>query len=80
MSQVTFSTLSNIKLSNYTLFDSCACVYVCELLFQVTYRSNLCSKVMAGGQVFEPKEAVPVAGSASAGIMLNHLESMQTSV
>lgn len=35
---------------------------------------------MAGGQMFEPKEAVPVAGSASTGIMLNHLKSMQTSV
>ncbi len=35
---------------------------------------------MAGGQMFEPKETVPVAGSASAGIMLNHLKSIKTSV
>lgn len=35
---------------------------------------------MASGQVFESKEAVPVAGSTSAGIMLNHLKSIQTSI
>lgn len=58
----------------------CMCVYVSAWSqFGAACESNLCSKVMAGRQVLEPEEAVPVACPPSAGIMLNNLKYPQTS-
>lgn len=38
------------------------------------YLPHFCSQITACGQVFEPKQAVPVACTPSAWIMVNHLD------
>lgn len=41
-------------------------------------QTDLCSQVVSRGQVFEPKQAVPVACPTSAWIMLNNLKQRNT--
>lgn len=34
---------------------------------------HLCSQVVAGGQVLEAEQAIPLAGTSSTGIVVHHL-------
>lgn len=36
--------------------------------------THLCSQVVARGQVLEAVQAIPVAGSSTAGVMVDHLK------
>lgn len=37
-------------------------------------KKHLCSQVIAGGQVLEAEQAVPLAGTSTAGIIVHHLK------
>lgn len=43
-----------------------------------THLPYFCSQIAACGQVFEPKQAVPVACTSPAWIMVNHLDKEKT--